>query len=105
MFGGNDAINTLVPAEDDRYYSKYRIKTNLPKSNLVKLSNGKYFNKALSYGAKGGISFHYVADNYIAFFSTFMACGVWEAVAIIEGLLKNLSQLQRHLRTMGMPTI
>ena len=48
----------------------------------------------IRYGAKGGISFHYVADNYIAFFSTFMACGVWEAVAIIEGLLKNLSQLQ-----------
>lgn len=48
----------------------------------------------IRYGAKGGISFHHVADNYIAFFSTFMACGVWEAVAIIEGLLKNLSQLQ-----------
>ena len=48
----------------------------------------------IRYGAKGGISFHHVADNYIAFFSTFMACGLWEAVAIIEGLLKNLSQLQ-----------
>ena len=48
----------------------------------------------LRYGTKGGISFHHVADNYIAFFSTFMPCGVWEAVAIIEGLLKNLSQLQ-----------
>lgn len=48
----------------------------------------------IRYGLKGGISFHHVADNYIAFFSTFMTCGVWEAVAIIEGLLKNLSQLQ-----------
>ncbi len=48
----------------------------------------------IRYGAKGGISFHHVADNYIALFSTFITCGVWEAVAIIEGLLKNLSQLQ-----------
>ena len=42
----------------------------------------------IRYGAKGGISYHHVADNYIAFFSTFMPCGVWEAVELIEGLLK-----------------
>ena len=32
-----------------------------------------------------------MADNYIALFSHFIPCGVWEAVYIIEGLLKQRS--------------
>ena len=31
---------------------------------------------------------------YIALFSHFIACGVWEAVYILDGLLKNKSTLQ-----------
>ena len=46
------------------------------------------------YRRKGGIAYHHVADNYILLFSTFMSCGVWEAVEIIEGLLKNNSDVQ-----------
>src|SRR3990167_1177829 len=46
------------------------------------------------YRKKGGIAYHHVADNYILLFSTFMQCGVWEAVEIIEGLLKNNSDVQ-----------
>jgi len=46
------------------------------------------------YQRKGGIAYHHVADNYILLFSTFMPCGVWEAVEIIEGLLKNDSDVQ-----------
>ncbi|MCK4607856.1 MAG: Tn3 family transposase [Gammaproteobacteria bacterium] len=46
------------------------------------------------YQKRGGIAYHHVADNYILLFSTFMPCGVWEAVEIIEGLLKNDSDLQ-----------
>jgi len=46
------------------------------------------------YRKKGGIAYHHVADNYILLFSTFMSCGVWEAVEIIEGLLKNNSEIQ-----------
>lgn len=46
------------------------------------------------YRKKGGIAYHHVADNYILIFSTFMPCGVWEAVEIIEGLLKNNSDIQ-----------
>jgi TnpA family transposase len=44
----------------------------------------------------------------IALFSTFIPCGVWEAVAIIEGLLKNESDLQPktiHADTQGQSTI
>ena len=46
------------------------------------------------YGGYGGIAYHHVADTYIAFFTHFIACGVWEAVYIIDGLLKNASELQ-----------
>ncbi|MBY0544101.1 MAG: Tn3 family transposase [Gammaproteobacteria bacterium] len=46
------------------------------------------------YRRMGGIAYHHVADNYILLFSTFMSCGVWEAVEIIEGLLKNNSTVQ-----------
>jgi TnpA family transposase len=45
----------------------------------------------IRYGGYGGIAYHHVADNYIALFSHFIPCGVWEAVYIIEGLLKQQS--------------
>lgn len=48
----------------------------------------------MRYKKKGGIAYHHVADNYVLLFSTFMPCGVWEAVEIIEGLLKNDSDIQ-----------
>jgi TnpA family transposase len=46
----------------------------------------------LRYGHRGGIAYHHVSDQYIALFSTFIPCGVWEAVEIIEALLKNHSE-------------
>jgi TnpA family transposase len=60
------------------------------------------------YGKKGGIAYHHVANNYIALFSTFIPCGVWEAVAIIEGLLQNKSDVQPniiHADTQGQSTV
>lgn len=41
----------------------------------------------IRYGGYGGIAYHHVADTYIALFSHFIPCGVWEAVYIIDGLL------------------
>jgi TnpA family transposase len=46
------------------------------------------------YGKFGGIAYHHISDTYIALFSHFIACGVWEAVYILDGLLKNHSKLQ-----------
>jgi TnpA family transposase len=46
------------------------------------------------YGKFGGIAYHHISDTYIALFSHFIACGVWEAVYILDGLLKNHSTLQ-----------
>src|SRR5687767_15891509 len=45
-----------------------------------------------------------ISDTYIALFSHFIACGVWEAVYILDGLLKNESALQPdtlHADTQG----
>lgn len=58
----------------------------------------------IRYGGYGGIAYHHVADNYVALFSHFIPCGVWEAVFIIEGLLQNKSDIQPdtvHADTQG----
>ena len=58
----------------------------------------------IRYGGYGGIAYHHIADNYIALFSHFIPCGVWEAVYIVEGLLKNASEAQPdtiHADTQG----
>jgi Tn3 transposase DDE domain len=52
----------------------------------------------------GGIAYHHIADTYIALFTHFIPCGVWEAVYIIAGLLKNVSEVQPstiHADTQG----
>lgn len=48
----------------------------------------------IRYGGNGGIAYHHVSDTYIALFSHFIPCGVWEAVYIIDGLLNNKSDIQ-----------
>jgi Tn3 transposase DDE domain/Domain of unknown function (DUF4158) len=48
----------------------------------------------IRYGGYGGIAYHHIADNYIALFSHFIPCGVWEAVYIIEGLLRQQSDAE-----------
>lgn len=47
----------------------------------------------IRYGGHGGIAYHHISATYIALFSNFIACGVWEAVYILDGLLKNTSIL------------
>jgi len=52
----------------------------------------------------GGIAYRHIADNYIALFSRFIPCGVWEAIYIIDGLLANASEVQPdaiHADTQG----
>jgi TnpA family transposase len=58
----------------------------------------------IRYGSYGGIGYYHVSDNYIALFSHFIPCGVWEAVYILDGLLKNESDIQPdslHADTQG----
>jgi TnpA family transposase len=47
----------------------------------------------IRYGGHGAIAYHHISATYIALFSNFVACGVWEAVYILDGLLKNTSTL------------
>ena len=46
------------------------------------------------YGGYGGIGYYHVSDMYIALFSNFIPCGVHEAVYILDGLIKNESDVQ-----------
>lgn len=48
----------------------------------------------IRYGGYGGIAYYHVSDNYIALFSHFIPCGVWEAIYILDGLTKNDSDIQ-----------
>lgn len=47
---------------------------------------------SIRYGGYGGIAYRHIADAYIALFSHFIPCGVWEAVFIFAGLLENASE-------------
>lgn len=58
----------------------------------------------IRYGKYGGIAYHHISDTYIALFSNFISCGVWEAVYILDGLLSNKSEIQPdilHADTQG----
>lgn len=48
----------------------------------------------IRYGAHGGIAYHHISDNYIALFMTFIPHGVWEAIHLLDGLLKNRCTVQ-----------
>ncbi|MEM9409749.1 MAG: transposase, partial [Planctomycetota bacterium] len=58
----------------------------------------------IRYGGYGGIGYYHVSDTYIALFSHFIPCGVWEAVYILDGLMNNESEIQPdtlHADTQG----
>jgi TnpA family transposase len=74
---------------------------NIYEDNLVAESH-------IRYQLKGGVAYNHIADTYVALFSTFIPCGVWEAVEIIEALLKNESQIRPeilHADTQGQSTV
>ena len=48
----------------------------------------------IRYGGFGGIAYHHISSEYIALFSHFISCGVWEAVYILDALLLNKSAYQ-----------
>jgi TnpA family transposase len=94
----------------------YYIRFDLPRiwgTGKTAAADGTLFNmyqnnllaeRHVRYGGYGGIAYHHISDMYIALFSHFIACGVWEAVYIIDGLLKNTSDIQPdtlHADTQG----
>ena len=45
------------------------------------------------YGRTGGIAYRHVSDNYIALFSRFIGCGIYEATYILDILQNTLSEI------------
>lgn len=48
----------------------------------------------IRYGGYGGIGYYHVSDTYIALFNRFIPCGVHEAIYILDGLIKNGSDIK-----------
>ncbi len=60
--------------------------------------------KHIRYGGFGGIAYHHVSDLYILLFSHFVACGTWEAIYILDILMRNQSTIKPttiHADTQG----
>src|SRR3989339_289976 len=62
-------------------------------THIELIENNLLGERHIRYGGYGGIAYHHISDTYIALFSHFIACGVWEAVFILDGLLENISAL------------
>jgi len=48
------------------------------------------------YGSYGGIGYYHVSDKYIALFSRFIPCGVYEAAFILDLFFPNKSDIKPH---------
>lgn len=48
----------------------------------------------IRYGGYGGIGYYHVSDKLIALFSHFLSCGTYEGIYILDGLMKNTSDIQ-----------
>ena len=55
LFGGNDGLNTVVPADQDEYYN-LRPNIAIPKKSLWNNFSGIYLNPGLAAGSQGGIA-------------------------------------------------
>ncbi|UUA73609.1 Tn3 family transposase [Cellvibrio sp. QJXJ] len=86
-------------AKINNAYKKYRLIECWGSGNSVS-ADGKlwdlYEDNLLSeyhirYGSYGGIAYYHVSDTYIALFSRFIPCGVYEAIYILDGLLNDES--------------
>ncbi len=71
-------------------------------------TNNLIAQRHIRYGIYGGIAFHYISDMYIALFSEFITCGVWEGIYFLDLLFKNKSDVQPdiyHADTQGQSTV
>jgi TnpA family transposase len=73
-------------------------------SKFETYENNLFSEYHIRYQGYGGIAYHHVSDQYIALFTHFINCGMWEAVYILDGLIKNKSDIQPgiiHADTQG----
>ena len=48
----------------------------------------------IRYGSYGGIAYHVVSSLYVALYSHFLNCGMWEGNFLIDALIGNTSAIQ-----------
>jgi TnpA family transposase len=98
-----DVINQYARFPLPRHWGSGR--TAIADGTHVKLrENNLMGSRHIRYGGYGGIAYHHIADTYIALFTSFISCGVWEAVHILDALMKNRSTIQPdtlHADTQG----
>lgn len=91
------ALNEVI-----NQYSRFELPSCWGKSNVV-IADGTQMElrkntlmgeQHIRYGGFGGIAYHHISSEYIALFSHFISCGVWEAVYILDALLLNKSVYQ-----------
>src|SRR5258708_1661411 len=61
----------------------------------------------IRYGTYGGIAYHVVSSLYIALYSHFLNCGVWEGNFLLDALMGNTSDIKPkviHSDTQGQST-
>ena len=95
------SVATLEAAQRDVIdeYARFELPNHWGKRNVAIADgtqmelrdNNLLAERHIRYGGHGGIAYHHISATYIALFSNFIACGVWEAVYILDGLLKNTS--------------
>ena len=99
----NDVIGEYARFELPSFWGKSNVaiadgtQMELRKNNLLGEQH-------IRYGGYGGIAYHHISGEYIALFSHFISCGVWEAVYILDALLLNKSAYQPdtlHADTQG----
>jgi len=98
-----DIVNEYIRFELPRFWGA----TNVAIADGTQMElreNNLLGERHIRYGGFGGIAYHHISATYIALFSKFIACGVWEAVYILDALLENRSDLQPdtvHADTQG----
>ena len=73
----NDIISEYTRFELPKFWGKGR--SAIADGTHIKLrENNLIGEQHIRYGSYGGIAYHHISDTYIALFSNFISCGVWE---------------------------
>jgi TnpA family transposase len=98
-----DIVNEYIRFELPRFWGAANVA--IADGTQIELrENNLLGERHIRYGGYGGIAYHHISATYIALFSKFIACGVWEAVYILDALLEDRSDLQPdtvHADTQG----
>lgn len=73
-------------------------------SHIELVENNLMGEQHIRYGRYGGIAYRHVSDTYIALFSHFIACGVWEGIYILDALWQDNLKGDRAVDTVHADT-